>query len=76
MNQLPNLLIVDDYRENLFLLEMLVKKINVNLISANSGAEALEKIAGIELALAIIDVRMPVMNGYELALKMNELSAD
>lgn len=76
MDQLPNLLIVDDYKENLFLLEILIKKINVNLIAASSGAEALEKIAGVELALAIIDVRMPVMNGYELALKMNELSEE
>jgi PAS domain S-box-containing protein len=74
MEQLPNLLIVDDYTENLFLLEMLIKKINVNLITASSGSEALEKTEGIELALAIIDVRMPTMNGYELALKMNERS--
>jgi PAS domain S-box-containing protein len=76
MDQLPNLLIVDDYKENLFLLEILIKKTNVNLIIANSGAEALEKTEGIELALAIIDVRMPVMNGYELAMKMSERSND
>jgi PAS domain S-box-containing protein len=76
MEQLPNLLIVDDYKENLFLLEMLIKKINVNLITASSGSEALEKTEGVELALAIIDVRMPSMNGYELALKMNERSVE
>jgi PAS domain S-box-containing protein len=72
----PNLLIVDDYKENLFLLETLVKRLDVNLIIANSGSEALEKTSGVELALAIIDVRMPVMNGYELALKMNERSSE
>jgi PAS domain S-box-containing protein len=76
MEQLPNLLIVDDYKENLFLLEILIRKIDVNLIIARSGSEALEKTEGVELALAIIDVRMPVMNGYELALKMNERSAE
>jgi PAS domain S-box-containing protein len=76
MDQLPNLLIVDDYKENLFLLEALLRKVNVNLITANSGAEALEKTVGVELALAIIDVRMPVMNGYELAIKMSERSND
>jgi len=74
LDQLPNLLIVDDYKENLFLLETLLKNFNVNLIIAISGTEALEKTSGIELALAIIDVRMPVMNGYELAMKMNERS--
>jgi PAS domain S-box-containing protein len=72
MKHLPNLLIVDDSEENLDLLEKVIKKVNVNLIKALSGQEALEKTRGIDLPLAIIDVRMPGMNGYELALKMNE----
>jgi PAS domain S-box-containing protein len=72
MNHLPNLLIVDDDEENLIYLETIIKKIKVNLIQARSGSEALEKTRGIELALAIIDIRMPGMNGYELALKLNE----
>ena len=76
MKYLPNLLIVDDTEENLFVLESVIKKINVNLIKAISGFEALEITHGIELALAIIDVRMPGMNGYELALKMNEERPD
>jgi len=76
MDQRPNLLIVDDYRENLLLLETLIKRLNVNIITANSGADALEKTRNVELALAIIDVRMPAMNGYELALKMNEQTTD
>ena len=71
MKSLPNLLIVDDAEVNLFLLEELIKKIKVNLIKALSGEEALEKTKGLDLALAIIDVRMPGMDGYELAVKMN-----
>lgn len=71
MEQLPSLLIVDDRKENLFLLEAITKHIKVNLIKALSGAEALEKTRGIELALAIIDVRMPEMDGYELAINLN-----
>jgi signal transduction histidine kinase len=76
MNQLPNLLIVDDTEGNLVLLEAVTKKIEANLIKAHSGLEALEKTQGIELALAIIDVRMPVMNGFELARKLNEDRSD
>jgi len=72
MKYLPNLLIVDDSKENLLLLETVIKNIKVNLIQALSGEEALEKTNGIELALAIIDFRMPEMNGYELAIKLNE----
>ena len=72
MNQLPNLLIVDDIVANLNLLDAITRKIPMNLIKATSGTEALEKTHGIELALAIIDVRMPEMDGYELARRMNE----
>lgn len=72
MNQLPSLLIVDDTEENLILLVAVIGKIKVNLIKASSGAEALEKTRKIELALAIIDVRMPIMDGYELAVKLNK----
>ncbi len=71
METLPNLLIVDDTEENLFFLESVIRKIKVTLIRALSGTEALEKTHGIDLALAIIDVNMPVMNGYELAVRIN-----
>ncbi len=73
MKNLPNVLIVDDSEENIFFLESVIKKIKVNLIKAFSGLEALEKSKDLELALAIIDVRMPEMNGYELAMRLNEI---
>jgi PAS domain S-box-containing protein len=72
MKHLPNLLIVDDSEVNLYLLEKAISNIKVNLISAHSGEEALEKTHGIDLALAIIDVRMPVMDGFELAIRLNK----
>jgi signal transduction histidine kinase len=72
MNQLPNLLIVDDMEDNLALLEAVTRKLKINLIKANSGKSALEITRGIDLALAIIDVRMPEMDGFELAIKLNE----
>ena len=72
MEALPNLLIVDDTEENLAFLEAIIRRTRVNLIQALSGEEALRKTAGMKLALAIIDVRMPVMNGYELAIRMNQ----
>jgi len=71
-NQLPNLLIVDDNELNISYLEALIKPLKVNLIKATSGAVALEITKGINLALAILDVRMPEMNGYQLATKINK----
>lgn len=72
MAQLPNLLIVDDIKDNILVLEAICRKVEVNLIKAFSGAEALEKTKGVELALAILDVKMPEMSGYELARRLNE----
>ncbi len=72
MQHLPNLLIVDDLKVNLILLKAITRELNVNLVLALSGAEALEKTRGMEIAMAIIDVQMPEMNGYEVALKINE----
>jgi PAS domain S-box-containing protein len=63
----PNILIVDDNYPNLFMLELILKPLKVNIITALSGTEALAKIAGNEVALAIIDIRMPEMDGVELA---------
>jgi len=68
---LPNILIVDDNEENLDFLDSIIGKLKVKVIRALSGPEALLKTKRIKLALAIIDVRMPEMNGYELAGKLN-----
>jgi len=66
-----NVLIVDDIEENLIYMESVIKNFNINIISAMSGYEALEKTHGVTLAMAIIDVWMPGMNGYELAVNIN-----
>jgi PAS domain S-box-containing protein len=68
----PNVLIVDDIEENLLYIESIIRNFNINLIRSLSGYDALEKTKGLELVLAIIDVRMPGMSGYELAEKINE----
>ncbi len=68
----PNILIVDDSKEMLTYMEIVLKSAKANIISANSGAKALELIKNKELALAIVDVQMPEMNGYTLAMKINE----
>jgi len=72
MPLLPNILIVDDNSNNLLYLEVILSTIQANLIQACSGAEALKATQGIDLSLAILDVQMPIMNGFELAVRLNE----
>lgn len=72
MKELPNILIVDDIPSNLTYLKIILKGIEANLIEAESGFDALKKTEGVLLSLAILDVQMAGMNGYELAIKINE----
>jgi signal transduction histidine kinase len=60
-------LLVDDREENLIALAALLKEEAVQILSARSGTEALELLLLHEVALALIDVRMPGMSGIELA---------
>lgn len=76
MQSLPNVLIVDDNSTNILYLEIILRNIQTNLIKAMSGKEALELTRDIDLSLAILDVQMPIMNGYELAMLLNKDRVD
>ena len=61
-------LIVDDVPENLVALEALLQRDGIDILKAQSGPEALELLLGnADVALALLDVQMPEMNGFELA---------
>ena len=59
------ILLVDDKIENLISLETILEDFDLEFIRALSGNEALTLTLRHEFALALIDVRMPVMNGFE-----------
>jgi signal transduction histidine kinase len=60
-------LLVDDLADNLVALSALLKRPDLTLFTARSGTEALELLLQHDFALAIIDVHMPEMDGFELA---------
>jgi signal transduction histidine kinase len=62
-----NILIVDDEPKNLVVLETLLDEPGYRLIRAHSGDEALMRMVQHEFAVLVLDVRMPGMNGFELA---------
>lgn len=67
MTNTTNILIVDDLPENLLALNALIRQDDRTIFQASSGEEALDQLLEHEFALAILDVQMPGMNGFELA---------
>ncbi len=60
-------LLVDDVAENLVALSALLRREDVEVLEARSGAEALDLLLQHDVALALIDVQMPDIDGFELA---------
>jgi len=75
-----NILIVDDSKSILFMIEELLERIDnsYNIIMAKSGSIALEIVEEDEIDLIILDIHMPDMDGFEVAkiLKSNKKTAD
>lgn len=60
-------LLVDDLKENLLSLTALLRREGLVLLEARSGPEALELMLQYDVGLALLDVQMPGMDGFELA---------
>src|SRR5690606_38146702 len=68
----PRILLVDDRPENLIALERILEPLPVELNKATSGNEALRLCLHHDFALALLDIQMPGMDGYELARILRE----
>ena len=62
-----NILMVDDQPSKLLTYEVMLAELGENLIKANSGREALEILLNTDVAVVLMDVSMPEIDGFELA---------
>ena len=67
-----NILLVDDQPGKLLSYEVILKDLGENLIKAHSGAEALEHLLKKEVAVLLVDVCMPELDGFELAAMIRD----
>jgi signal transduction histidine kinase len=67
-----NILMVDDQPAKLLTYETILADLGENLIKATSGREALEHLLKAEIAIVLVDVSMPEIDGFELAAMMRQ----
>ena len=67
-----NILLVDDQPAKLLAYEVILKELSENLVVAASGRDALEILLKTEVAVILIDVCMPELDGFELAAMIRE----
>src|ERR671918_285344 len=67
-----NILMVDDQPAKLLSYESILSKLGENLIKAGSGREALEHLLKTEIAVILMDVSMPEIDGFELAAMIHQ----
>jgi serine phosphatase RsbU (regulator of sigma subunit) len=73
MNQRPKILIVDDEPLNVDYLEQELEDLGYQTVSASNGQEALDQVAAQRPDLVLLDIMMPVMDGFEA---LSRLKAD
>jgi PAS domain S-box-containing protein len=67
-----NILLVDDQPAKLLAYEVILKELGENLVVATSGREALECLLRTEIAVILVDVCMPELDGFELAAMIRD----
>jgi adenylate cyclase len=72
MHEKPKILIVDDEPFNVDYLEQELEELNYDTISAGNGQEALDKMQAESPDLVLLDIMMPVMDGFAVLARMIE----
>jgi PAS domain S-box-containing protein len=67
MDVKAKILLVDDKPDQLFALQTVLAELNQDLVTAHSGGEALRHVLAADFAVIILDVNMPIMDGFETA---------
>ena len=67
-----DILVVDDRLDGLIAIEAVLSCQNINVVRAQSGAEALSLLSSYDFAVILLDVQMPIMDGFETAARIKE----
>ena len=69
-----NILIAEDDEDIVGLLRLYLEKDGYKVISVDNGEDAFKIVKNSQISLALLDIMMPKMNGYELTKKIREIT--
>ncbi|MDV6251796.1 hybrid sensor histidine kinase/response regulator [Vibrio sp. EA2] len=70
----PTVLIVDDKEVQRALVQLYLKQLGVKSLQANNGSTAIEMVKSNKIDLVLMDVQMPVMNGFDASQRIKAIS--
>src|ERR1051325_8590154 len=72
-NNKINLLLVDDHADNLTAMRAILEELGETIICVDSGRKALRRLLDEEFAIVLLDVDMPLLDGFEVAEMMRQV---
>ena len=70
-----NILIIEDNEQNLYLVTFILEKNGHSVVQARSGDEGVRVAASCEPDLILLDIQLPVMDGYTVARELRKIPA-
>jgi two-component system cell cycle response regulator DivK len=71
----PSILVIEDNEANRYLAEFILRKNGFEVSGAQSGQEGIDIAAKQPFDLVLLDIQMPMMDGYEVLRELRRLSA-
>jgi len=69
----PKMLIIEDNEQNLYLATFLLEKSGYEVIAARDGQEGIDKACSEQPDLIVLDIQLPVLDGYEVAKRLKRM---
>jgi two-component system, cell cycle response regulator DivK len=71
MNQ--KILVIEDNEQNLYLVTFILEKNGFDVVTARDGREGIDKACSQTPALILLDIQLPLMDGYEVARRLRQI---
>jgi two-component system, cell cycle response regulator DivK len=71
----PKILVIEDNEQNLYLVTFILEKNGFAVVAARDGRDGIDKACGEKPALILLDIQLPLMDGYEVARRLRQIDA-